>query len=98
MPFLAKEKVTGMQSITYDIDGQKTDVMCIFYEAKLDENRGGKGSRTVEKKCASRELVAILEKVNFPVMCEIELTETVTRNKADLVVTAIRPAQVQKAA
>jgi len=97
MAFIAKEKITGFQSITYDIDGQKADVMSIFYDAALDSNKGGKGTRSVERKCASREIVEVLDKITLPAVCEIELTESVTRSRTDLVVTSIRPVQMAKA-
>lgn len=91
MRFTVKEVVRGFQNATYNIDGKEIFTKVIFMDAAMNEDSGGKGFKTVERKCVTPEVITQIAHNPFPLECELELEELATKNKSELFVRSIRP-------
>jgi hypothetical protein len=91
MKFKVIEVVRGFQNMTYNIDGQEVQTKVVFIDAALNEDSGGKGFKTVDKKCISADVIKAVEHNPFPLECELEMEELATKNKSELFVRSIRP-------
>lgn len=91
MKFKVTEVVRGFQNMTYNIDGQEVQTKVVFIDAALNEDSGGKGFKTVDKKCVSADVIKAVEHNAFPMECELEMEELATKNKSELFVRSIRP-------
>jgi hypothetical protein len=94
MKFKVTEVVRGFQNMTYNIDGKDVFTKCIFIDAAMNEDTGGKGFKTVPKTCVSPDVIASVAHNAFPMECELEMEELATKNKSELFVRSIRPLRV----
>lgn len=91
MRFKVTEVVRGFQNATYNIDGKEIFTKVIFMDAAMNEDSGGKGFKTVERKCISPEVISSIAHNPFPMEAELELEELATKNKSEIFVRSIRP-------
>lgn len=91
MKFKTREVVRGFQNASYDIDGKTVQTKVVFIDAAMNEDSGGKGYRSVEKKCVSADVIREVEHCPFPGEFELEIEELATKNKAELFVFSMRP-------
>ena len=94
MKFKVTEVVRGFQNATYNIDGKEIFTKVIFMDAAMNEDSGGKGFKTVERKCITPEVITSIAHNPFPMEAELELEELATKNKSELFVRSIRPLKV----
>jgi len=91
MRFKVQEVVRGFQNATYQIDGKEVQTKVIFIDAQLNADSGGKGFKTVDKKCVTADVIRAIEHNPFPMEAELEIEELATKNKSELFVHSIRP-------
>lgn len=91
MKFKVTEVVRGFQNMTYNIDGKDVQTKCVFIDAAMNEDIGGKGFKTVPKTCVTADVIRTVEHNTFPLECELEMEELATKNKSELFVRSIRP-------
>lgn len=94
MRFKSKEVVRGFQNAEYQIDGKTVQTKVIFIDAAMNADSGGKGFKTVDKKCVSADVIRSVEHNPFPMEAEVEFEELATKNKSELFVLSIRPLSV----
>ena len=98
MKFKAQEVVRGISMFDGQIDGETFKTGTVHVDVKLDPAKGGKGYRTEPMRCASLDVVKAVEHNNFPLKCELELEHQAGKKTAQLVVIAIKPLELAKAA
>ena len=91
MKFKVTEVVRGFQNASYNIDGKEVFTKVIFMDAAMNEDSGGKGFKTVERKCITPEVITSIAHNPFPLECELEMEELATKSKSELFVRSIRP-------
>lgn len=91
MRFKSNEVVRGFQNAEYQIDGKTVQTKVIFIDAAMNADSGGKGFKTVDKKCVSPDVIRAIEHNPFPMEAEVEFEELATKNKSELFVLSIKP-------
>jgi hypothetical protein len=91
MRMQVEEVVRGFQNMTYTIDGKEVQTKVIFIDVNLNQDAGGKGTRTRDIKCISAEVIKAVEHNPFPLLCKLDIEELATKNKTELFVQSITP-------
>lgn len=91
MRMKVQEVVRGFQNMTYQIDGKEVQTKVIFIDVNLNEDAGGKGTRTRDMKCVSAEVIEAVKHNPFPLLCDLDIEELATKNKSELFVRGISP-------
>lgn len=91
MRMQVQEVVRGFQNMTYTIDGKEVQTKVIFIDVNLNEDAGGKGSRTRDMKCVTADTIKAIEHNSFPLLCTLDIEELATKNKSELFVRGITP-------
>lgn len=91
MRMQVQEVVRGFQNMTYTIDGKEVQTKVIFIDVNLNQDAGGKGTRTRDMKCISADTIKGIEHNPFPLLCKLDIEELATKNKSELFVHSITP-------
>ncbi len=90
--FEKDQVVSGVAFFDGQIDGKQLNSGTLFILQELDgKNKNAKGSRTVEKKCDSDQVVKSIMHLEFPLKCRIIYEERVSKSAERLVVISCRP-------
>lgn len=90
--FEKDQVVSGITFFDGNIDGKALNSGTIYILNELDTSRdNSKGSRTVETKCDSSEVVKRLMHLEFPLKCKVTYELRVTKAAEKMVVVDCKP-------
>lgn len=96
---VARETVTGWINNPWQMDnGSSGTTLLLYVQVGLDEGRGAKGFRTLERKVASVDVIKTIEHLPLPFQADVQMEERASRKGAELFAVVVKPLVNQKVA